>query len=482
MSNKNTQKINEYIILLIILLLAFVSRLYKINSPIADWHSWRQADTSAVTRRFAYEGIDLLHPRYDDLSSIPSGKENPNGWRFVEFPIINALTAIFFKSFPTFSLVAWGRLTSIIFSLASIVMLYLIVKNLIGTQVAFLASAVFAALPFNIYYHRTILPEVPLVFFSLTAIYFFYRWLETNKLSDFSVSLMAEAIGILLKPYILFLALPMLYLSYRKWGRGLFKQKSLYLYMFLALLPFMLWRLWASQFPEGIPSYTWLFNSTKIRFRPAFFRWIFAERIGKLILGYWGLIPFGLGIIRKPSKKEGWFFHWWLGGILAYLVVFATGNVTHDYYQIFITPIIAIFVVLGIDGLLKLPRQMFSRLLTLVLLTASLIFGFGFAWFHVRDFFNINHPEIVRAGETADNILPPNAKVIAPYQGDSAFLYQINRQGWPIGGDITRKIELGATDYVTVNFNEEAMDLINRCKPSIKFDQFAIISLRNCSL
>lgn len=482
MSTYNTQKIKEYLILSIIIIFSFVLRLYKISSPLADWHSWRQADTSAVTRRYIKEGIDLLHPRYDDLSSIPSGKENPNGWRFVEFPVINATTAILSKSFSGLTLEVWGRLTSIIFSLGSVLMIFLLVKNLISSKVALLASAIFAVLPFNIFFHRTILPEVPMVFFSLAAIYYFYRWLERNKLSDFFLSLGAVAIGLLLKPFILFLGLPMLYLTYKKWGVKIFSKKSLYIYLLLSLLPFILWRLWVSQFPEGIPSYTWLLNSTNIRFRPAFFRWIFAERIGKLILGYWGLIPFGIGLIRTPNKKWGWFFHWWLVAVAAYLTIFASGNVTHDYYQIFIIPIIAIFVALGIEGMLKIPKQILNRNLSVLLIVISLTFGLGFAWYHIRDFFNINHPEIVSAGEAADHILPPDAKVIAPYLGDTAFLYQTNRQGWPIGGEIKRKIELGATDYVTVNFDEETMDLMERCKGVIEFDQFAIISLRNCSI
>jgi hypothetical protein len=482
MNTFNAQKTKEYILLSIIIIFAFITRLYKINNPIADWHSWRQADTSAVTRRYADEGIDLLHPRYDDLSSIPSGKDNPNGWRFVEFSMINALTAFLYRSFAYFSLEVWGRLTSILFSLGSIVVIFLIGKEFISTRVGLLASAVFAFLPFNIYYQRTIMPEVPMLFFSLSTFYFFQRWLRTEKIGDYFLALTADAFGLLLKPYLLFLGLPMFYLTYRKWGLRLFKQKLLYLYLFLSILPFGLWRLWATQFPEGIPAYTWLLNSTKIRLRPAFFRWIFAERLGKLILGYWGLIPFGIGLIRKPSKKWGWVFHWWLAGMLAYLLIFATGNVTHDYYQIFIVPAIAIFVALGVDGLLSLPSTRFSRPISILLLIVSLAFGLGFSWFHVRDFFNINHPEIVSAGQAANNILPADAKVIAPYQGDTAFLYQINRRGWPIGGDIETKIKLGATDYVTVNFDEEAIELIKNCKPAVQFEEFAIISLRNCSL
>ena len=62
------------ILFVIILLLGFGVRLYKITSPIADWHSWRQADTASVTRNFVKYGVDMLYPRYDDFSDV-SGKD-----------------------------------------------------------------------------------------------------------------------------------------------------------------------------------------------------------------------------------------------------------------------------------------------------------------------------------------------------------------------------------------------------------------------
>ena len=62
-----------------IVVLALVLRLYKIDNPVADWHSWRQADTASVTRVFAKDGINLFLPRFQDLSSIPSGQTNPPG-------------------------------------------------------------------------------------------------------------------------------------------------------------------------------------------------------------------------------------------------------------------------------------------------------------------------------------------------------------------------------------------------------------------
>lgn len=40
----------EYLVVPIILLIALFLRLYEIDGPIADWHSWRQADTASVSR------------------------------------------------------------------------------------------------------------------------------------------------------------------------------------------------------------------------------------------------------------------------------------------------------------------------------------------------------------------------------------------------------------------------------------------------
>ena len=51
-------------------------------------------------------------------------------------------------------------------------------------------------------------------------------------------------------------------------------------------------------------------------------------------------------------------------------------------------------------------------------------FGFAifFGWYFVRDYFNINNPSIVVAGEAVDKLTPKDAKVIANYNGDTSFL------------------------------------------------------------
>src|SRR5437868_3970875 len=99
----------EWMLLILILLGGFTVRLYRFNGPIADWHAWRQADTSAVSRNFVNEGFNLLYPKFDDLSNVPSGiSENPQGYRFVEFPIYNFFQAGLFVTFDHFTIEEWG--------------------------------------------------------------------------------------------------------------------------------------------------------------------------------------------------------------------------------------------------------------------------------------------------------------------------------------------------------------------------------------
>ena len=84
-------------------------------------------------------------------------------------------------------------------------------------------------------------------------------------------------------------------------------------------------------------------------------------------------------------------------------------------------------------------------------------------------------------GEAVKALRHKDAKVIAPYGGDTAFLFQINRRGWPVGGNIEGKIARGATDYVTVTFDEEANRLLGECGPVLKTEKYAILSIRHCN-
>lgn len=485
-----TKKI-QLIILLIILIGAFILRLYRFGSPIADWQAWRQVDTSSVSRNFVKYGLDVLHPRFDDISNVPSGKDNPQGYRFVEFPIYNIFQAAFYKMFGAFTLEEWGRIVTIISSLLSIVFIYLVVKKYADPTSALFAAAFFAFNPFNVYYGRSILPDPTMTMAVLGGIYFFDKWLDTYLAKKpvnwfwYFASLLFTASALLLKPYAIFFTLPIIYLIFYKLRFKFYKNWVLYVYLIIAITPFILWRIWMTQYPEGIPASDWLFNGGNIRFKGAFFFWLFADRIGRLILGYWGLVIFGFGIIAAARKKfvsKNLFFVSFLASSLLYLAVIARGNVQHDYYQILIMPSLSIFLGFGSSLLLNLPKEYFHRSIGVLVLASCIIFSLSFGWYHVRDYFNINNPSIISAGKAVDNLTPKNAKVIAILhgsEGDTTFLYQTNRQGWSsFQNPLPELIKKGADYLVFANPTKEDQNYAKDYKLVTSTKDYIIFDLR----
>lgn len=424
-------------LLLLILIGAFIVRLYKFDAPVADWHSWRQVDTSAVSRTFVQEGFDVLRPKFPDLSKGVSLIDNPQGYRFVEFPIYNVAQAGLFIMFDRWTLEEWGRLVTIFSSLVSLIFLYALVAKYINQRAGLMAAFFFAFIPYNIYFGRTILPDQSMIAALLGGTYFFSNWIERSKFSilnlQFLFALFFIVLALLLKPYALFFSLPMVYLAWHQFGFGFLKKWQLWFFLILVTLPLIVWHEWMAQkeFIQGVPRNNWLFNGNGIRFKGAFFHWLFADRIGRLILGYWGLPFVVLGIFRKINKKENWLFFYFIVSSLIYMTVLATGNIQHDYYQVLIVPTLAIFFAKGMDLIFE-RKDIFNRWVSVLTIIVAIIFMLSFGWFAVRDYYSIQHPNVIVAGRAVDKLTPKDAKIIAPYGGDTTFLYYTNRKGWPV--------------------------------------------------
>ncbi len=471
----------EYIILSIILIVGFAVRLYKINNPIADWHSWRQADTASVTRTYVERGINFLYPKYHDISSIQTGIFNPQGYRMVEFPIYNVIHALLFENFPRFNLETWGRLLTAFTTILTAFFLYLIGRRLMGRTGGILAAIFYLFIPFNIYFSRVVLPDPMGVTFAVISIWAYLEFFYNDKKILFITSAVFFALALLIKPYLGFYLFPIAYLAVKKYGvKSFLKRKNVIfgtiIFFLIAFLPFAIWRVWEAKFPEGIPFYTWAFNGNHIRFRPSFWYWIFGERLGHLILGSLGLIPFTFGILH--TKVKNYFVHALLAGALFYVIAVADANTMHDYYQILIIPAIALGLAAG--SIYLWSQKIFNTLLARLILVFSVGVMLITGWNQISGNYNINHPEILTAGAEVDKITPKDAIVIAPYNGDTAFLYATKRWGWPaIDDSVDNIIAKGASYYVSVNLSDGDTKMIeSRFKTVEKTDKFIIINLR----
>ncbi len=535
---------HEKKIVLALLLLAFFVRLYRVSNPLLDWHAWRQADTASVTREYLKHGINPLQPTFLDISNTPSGTDNPVGYRMVEFPIINLTTATILQPFPNVPLEQASRLFSIIFSVAGLAALYGIVRSISGKEVALASGIVYAFLPYSIYYGRVVIPEPILLGTMLTSIYAFQRWLLSESKWWYLLSFVTLLISYLLKPYAIFFMLVFVALSYLRFSWKMFFQPWLWLFAIITPLPMLWWRSWITHYPEGIPGSSWLFNGNDIRFKPAWVRWIFFERLNRLISGTLGVILIGANSLSLTFSETLVYGSWWLG-MLLYLSVFATGNVQHDYYQALLIPIVAIsigrgavtlltylskmkptikqlfpfalwlFVVIAYSSTLAFgwqlsgffPEKIHTEFIVMsiasvgvVLLlawharhrnfskfVASLIVGGLFlgamilSWQYVGGYFNVNHWQYVRAGQAVQAVAAPDALIIAPAMGDTQLLFQTDRRGWPIGGEIEKKISQGADYYLSTNQDDETNELLQRYMAVAQTDEYTLIDLHQSS-
>jgi 4-amino-4-deoxy-L-arabinose transferase-like glycosyltransferase len=477
---------NKPVVLIIYLVVIFILsvgvRLYRFNGPIADWMSWRQADTAAVTRNFVKEGFTPLYPKFDVLNSLNFPVvPNPNRYFFAEFPFYNILTYEAYIHIGHFNLVEWGRIVTIFFSALTPIALYFLVIEYSSKRIGVFASFIYAFLPYNIYYGRVILPDPMYILFSVLALLTTTLWCKYNKFWIAILAGICFSMAILLKPYALVLILPIAYLILWKWKHRLFVKPEFYLFLIISFVPYLLWQHHIDQHPEGQFATLWLFNQGNIRFTGAYFYWLIYDRMNRLIFATGGFALFWIGIVSGFTKKDGLFYYAWLVAIFGFFVIIARGNVTHDYYQMPLVPIGVIFIAKGIDFIISLKMNWFQRGINVIVAVSLVLMMFAFGWYEVRGYFDINNPAIVQAGQAADMLLPKNAIVITPYQNDSSFLYQTNRYGYTVGGGkIPQWIKQGAQYLVSVNYDSATHYWMDHCSIVTKNSQFIIVNLTQC--
>jgi len=164
-----------------LLILAFAGslRLFHFTAPITDLHAWRQLDTLAMARNF-YEG-----------SFWPFDPEvnwgGRNGYLEAECPLIPALIAVVYRIVGPHEIA--GRLIIIAFSLALVWATYRLALILDGRRsVARGAAFLMAVSPAAIYFGRIVIPDTPMVFFTVLALVGFaefsrsgsVRWMVTG--------------------------------------------------------------------------------------------------------------------------------------------------------------------------------------------------------------------------------------------------------------------------------------------------------------
>ncbi len=419
-------------VIILLLLVCIGARSYKLTSPLIEYHSFRQADTAAVARNFARNGINLLDPRYDDISPLQSGIANPEGYRMVEFPIYNALIALTNIVVPQVSIVEWGRIWSIISASIIVWCLYHITKKVANHGAAIIASLVFSVYPFFVFYTRAVLPETIALAVIMMSI---YSLVGRVNLTRIIVSTVLFAIALLIKPTTIFYGFTLFVLVMLNYQSTLGRKLLLSaLCLIISLIPLVLWRNYILLFPAGIPASSWLITTVNtdkggeyIFFRPTFFRWMLYDRLNLLILGSFALPITVMGLLKQSTSILPVAM---LISSIVYVCTFQGGNVQHEYYQILILPTIALFTGMGASYMYEHARGIVGRVTAVLLIAGLLVGGWIFSWDKVHHYY-YSLSDIPRFATIVQSFVKPHEKIVVDTAGDTTALYAFDRKGSP---------------------------------------------------
>lgn len=159
------------LILLATLLLAIGLRLYRLEIPYVEAHSWRQVTNADIARLWTELPINPLFPQVSWGGS--------DGYVGMEFPLLHVLTALVWRLLGVSD--AAGRLVAVGFSVASVWLIYLLGRRLFNVGVGRGAAFLLAFAPSYVYFGRTLLSDVPMVTFSIAAILAYATYFQTDR-------------------------------------------------------------------------------------------------------------------------------------------------------------------------------------------------------------------------------------------------------------------------------------------------------------
>src|SRR5215203_3343082 len=327
-------------------------RLLYIDAPLLDAHRWRQVDTAFMARAFYESGINPLRPE--------ANWGGAHGYVESEFPLLPAIVAVLYHLFGPDE--TWGRLVVAAFSVGAVVLKYLLARLLLGMPAGLAAATLVAVSPSAVFYGRAVMPDTLMVFFSLAALLGFIRHGASGSVRALVWGSLSLALAILVKlPGVLVLA-PIACAVWKSRGRSALRDRQLLLALTVPCLAAAAWYAYAIYLHTGLTfgvigtTKTYPLDVGPGPWPTAFSKW---SSIGLLTSGdfystlfarlyFVHLTPpgFALGVL---GLLAWWTVSWrpvadaWLLAMLAFIAAAGAGHMGHDYYQLPLVPIGALY-------------------------------------------------------------------------------------------------------------------------------------------
>jgi hypothetical protein len=312
------------------LLLGIVGRFDHFTGPLSNFHLPRQVDTAAIARNFVEERMNIFYPQVD-------WRGDTAGYIESEFQIYAFSVAGLYWMFGVHD---WlGRVVNLIVYVLTAILLFQFVTRLFSERVALGSVYFYSFAPLSWILSHNIQPDSLMVLGSMAAVYFFLVWTEQEKLRDLLLAALGLSIAVLIKPFCLYLGLPLSYLASRRFGWAMFRKPLLWLFALGVLAPSALWYRhasylwvaygntfgitggWANSTIPPITSRVWLSLAKRL-----------TERVVFMMTTPIGLPVLVLGLILESPKNR--VLRWWAVGFLVYIVLSEERHRIHVYYQL----------------------------------------------------------------------------------------------------------------------------------------------------
>lgn len=452
-SGKAGPLIARYAILLI-LLLAFIIRLPLLFMPLTYslTDTWRQADTASIAHNL-YDGgnFNILYPQIDWGGNGP-------GYVETEFQLYTFITALLYQVFGEHILL--GRLVSLVFSLPTLGIFYLLARRLFNQRVATWGLLLFAVAPLSIRYSTAFMPEATVLFFYMLALYYFHRWLDEPTPGQFWLMTISTALAVLVKPTSIHIGLIFVLLLWSRYGLRFLKMGRLWVFAIVALLPSVLYYLHAYNLYLTYGNTFGLLagGDTKFAGISTLLSPMFYLRIVQLdslwILAGGGLLPAAIGLILIRRQRSQWLPVY--GGITIILYYMLVSRYAQEdwgiQYHIYTLPYLALLVGIGMDWLWGHSPidggkvfQRYSRHISAVAVIITLVVA---GWIYKAGLFVPDATTIKDCADSVTEIIPPDTLIVVSvpsasqdgglpnnYQDPRLFFYS-HLYGWALPSDL----------------------------------------------
>lgn len=346
-------------------------------------HQWAQCQRASVALNYYQISMDFLEPR---IHNVCNG--TGTGITGMEFPLIPYLTACCYTFFGFHE--AWFRIWTLLFTVVGIYAFYKLSLNYLQAPVALFSVLICVLSPVLLYYIPNFNPDPASMGMVLVAWYFFYKLLQTPKLSSYIILFSCLTIASLLKVTSLVSTITMLCLILLDYAKQFYPNKPQLKHPFLlgsllvlSVVVVYVWYSYANWLSEREQAYFFTssvpwpkdLNHAWTLLGEAFSNWIDVYYPPS----FYALLVFSavyLFIHRKLANRQLVLttLLLYLGGI-AFYVIFIYQYRSHDYYIIALLPAM-FFNVLSLVDLMKnqLQENRKLRWLGYALILCSLVY------------------------------------------------------------------------------------------------------------